>query len=534
MDVSVKSMQPPPRDWAKEYAELSASDAALAPEDLERFATAAHLVGEEEQALRLLDHAHSAYLDSGASEKAARAAFWLVIHLRYAGQAAQAAGWLARLRHILDDHDPDGKQSYLLLLLEGISLIQAGAANEAIPLLELAATGARAAKDDDIFVLTGLNRGRCLVLLGQTPAALATLDEIMVDVIAERVAPEIVGLAYCSVISLCMERFDIQRAGEWTRALTGWCAAQSGLMPYRGECQVHRAEIFQLHGSWAAATEEAGQVSRRLATDGLVAGAAHYRLAELHRLQDQLNLADREYAVAAGCGCEVQPGLALLRLAQGKPAVGIAGLDRALAESRDPAKRSLLLAAKVEVALAAGTIDAARTALAELEKNADTIETPYMAALVAHAAGQLRLAEDDPQAALPLLRRAWALWQQVDAPYEAARTRVQVSAACLALGDDDAARMELDAARTVFEQLGAQADLVSLAPTDGAAPGHPLTARECEVLALVAQGHTNRRIATILFLSEKTVARHLSNIFTKIDVNSRAAATAYAYEHGLV
>ena len=162
------------------------------------------------------------------------------------------------------------------------------------------------------------------------------------------------------------------------------------------------------------------------------------------------------------------------------------------------------------------------------------IQTPYMAALVAHAAGQVRLAEDDPQGALPLLRRAWALWQQVDAPYEAARTRVQVSAACRALGDDDAARMELDAARTVFEQLGAQSDLASLAPAEGAAPGHPLTARECEVLALVAQGHTNRGIATILFLSEKTVARHLSNIFTKINVNSRAAATAYAYEQGLV
>jgi ATP/maltotriose-dependent transcriptional regulator MalT len=209
-------------------------------------------------------------------------------------------------------------------------------------------------------------------------------------------------------------------------------------------------------------------------------------------------------------------------------------LDRALTESRSPARRSLLLAAKVEIALAAGTIDAARTALAELEKNAEAIETPYMTALVAHAAGQLRLAEDDPQAALPLLRRAWTLWQQVDAPYEAARTRVKVSAACRALDDDDAARMELDAARTVFEQLGAQSDLASLAPTEGAAPGHPLTARECEVLALVAQGHTNRGIATILFLSEKTVARHLSNIFTKINVNSRAAATAYAYEHQLV
>ena len=305
-------------------------------------------------------------------------------------------------------------------------------------------------------------------------------------------------------------------------------------MPYRGECQVHRAEIFQLHGSWAEATEEAVQVSERVPTAGFVAGGAHYRLAELHRLRGQLDLAEREYAVAAACGREVQPGLALLRLAQGNPTAAIAGLDRALAESRDPAGQSLLLAAKVEVTLAAGIIDEMPATLTQLEHNAAAIQTPYLAALAAHADGHVRLAEGDPQAALPLLRQAWALWQQVDAPYEAARTRVVVSAACRALGDDDAARMELDAARMIFEQLGAQSDLAALAPSDGAAPGHPLTARECEVLALVAQGHTNRGIATILFLSEKTVARHLSNIFTKIDVSSRAAATAYAYEHALV
>jgi DNA-binding CsgD family transcriptional regulator len=230
----------------------------------------------------------------------------------------------------------------------------------------------------------------------------------------------------------------------------------------------------------------------------------------------------------------VQPGLALLRLAQGNPNTAIAGLDRALAESRDPARQSLLLAAKVEIALAAGIIDGTPAALTQLEDNAAAIQTPYLAALAAHAGGHIRLAEGNPQAALPLLRQAWTLWQQVDAPYEAARTRVVVSAACRELGDDDAARMELDAARMIFEQLGAKSDLAALAPSDGAAPGHPLTARECEVLALVAQGHTNRGIATILFLSEKTVARHLSNIFAKIDVSSRAAATAYAYEHGLV
>jgi DNA-binding CsgD family transcriptional regulator len=534
MEANLSNVRTLPHDWAKEYAALSIDDGDLAPEDLQRYAVAAHLLGEDEQVVRLLERAQSGYLDAGAPDKAARAMFWLIFHLRNTGQTARAAGWIARLRRILDDQDPDGQLSYLLFLGDGISLMHAGAANEALPMLEKSMAGARTAGDDDVFVLAGVGRGRCLMLRGQIVEALETWDEIMVYVVADRVAPQVVGLAYCAVISQCMDRLDIQRAGEWTRALSGWCDAQSGLMPYRGECQVHRAEIFQLHGSWTEAIEAAVHVSQRLPTAGFVAGGAHYRLAELYRLRGQLDLAEREYAAAAGCGREVQPGLALLRLAQGNPTAGIAGLDRALAERQDLARRSLLLAAKIEIVLAAGTVDAAGTALNELETNAQTMQTPYLAALASHAAGQVRLAMDDAQAALPLLRRAWSLWQQVDAPYEAARTRVQVSAACRALGDDDAARMELDAARTVLEQLGARSDLASLAPTEGATPGHPLTARECEVLALVAQGHTNRGIATILFLSEKTVARHLSNIFTKIDVSSRAAATAYAYEHGLV
>jgi ATP/maltotriose-dependent transcriptional regulator MalT len=369
------------------------------------------------------------------------------------------------------------------------------------------------------------------VALGRTAEALATLDEIMVYVVADRAAPPVrAGLL----------RRDLVVHGAFRRP-TRWRmdasahrlvrrAIRTDALP--GEVQVHQAEIFKFTVVGGLPKEQSGR--QRVPAAGFVAGGAHYRLARLHRLRGQLDLAEREYAAAASCGREVQPGLALLRAAQGNPTAAIAGVDRALAESRDPALRSLLLAAKVEIALAAGITDSAPAALAELDQNAEAIQTPYLAALAAHAAGQFRLAQGDPQAALTSLRRAWTLWQQVDAPYEAARTRVLVSAACRALGDDDAARMELDAARIAFEQLGARSDLASLAPADEATPGHPLTAREREVLALVAQGQTNRGIATMLFLSEKTVARHLSNIFSKINVNSRAAATAYAYEHRLV
>jgi hypothetical protein len=229
-----------------------------------------------------LDRAHRNYLEQGLPDKAARCVFWLIFHLRNAGQNARAAGWIARLRRLLADDDPDGHLAYLGVLGEGVALMQAGSVIQALPMVERAAAGAQAAGDDDLFVLAGLARGRCLDVQGHRTEALEALDEIMVYVVADRVAPQVVGIAYCSVISLCMDRFDMQRAAEWTQALSRWCDAQSGLMPYRGECQVHRAEILQLHGSWAEATEEVVQVSQRLPAAGFVAGAAHYRLAELY------------------------------------------------------------------------------------------------------------------------------------------------------------------------------------------------------------------------------------------------------------
>jgi tetratricopeptide (TPR) repeat protein len=320
MEANVTSVLPIAHDWAKEYAELSAREADLAPEDLERAAIAAHVLGNDEQAISLLDRAHRSYLAQGHADKAARCVFWLIFHLRNTGQNARAAGWIVRARRLLDEHDSDGHLSYLVLLGDGVALMQAGAVEEALPIVERAAEGAEAAGDDDLFVLAGLARGRCLDVQGRKAQALAALDEIMVYVVGDRVAPQVVGIAYCSVISLCMDRFDMQRAAEWTSALTRWCDAQSGLLPYRGECQVHRAEILQLHGSWTEAAEEVVQVSQRLPTASFVAGAAHYRLAELYRLRGQFDLAERSYAATASCGREVQPGLALGTRQQGSRA----------------------------------------------------------------------------------------------------------------------------------------------------------------------------------------------------------------------
>jgi ATP/maltotriose-dependent transcriptional regulator MalT len=200
---------------------------------------------------------------------------------------------------------------------------------------------------------------------------------------------------------------------------------------------------------------------------------------------------------------------------------------------REPLKRAALLPAQVEISLAAGELEEARAAYLELRELADQYESAMLDAIVAHAQGAVALAEADVASALSSLRRAQHIWHELDAPYEVARTRELIARACAALGDDEATTLELDAARELFERLGAGPDLARVS-TPKHAPSHGLSERELEVLRLVAAGKSNREIASALVISEHTVARHLQNIYAKLRVSSRAAATAFAFEHELV
>jgi ATP/maltotriose-dependent transcriptional regulator MalT len=343
----------------------------------------------------------------------------------------------------------------------------------------------------------------------------------------------VTGLAYCSMIGLCMQVFDLRRAQEWTAALGDWIEEQQGVVPYRGVCLVHRAEILQLRGAWPQAVAEAERACVWLDRSGEAAiGAAHYRVGELARLQGRLDEAERAYEQAIARGFDAQPGLARLRLAQGRTDAGIAGLDRALAEQQSGPTRAALLAARIDLALAVDDLAAARTRLAELAQQVGSGGAPFLRALAEYCAGTVLVAEGDATAALSRLRAACALWQELDAPYEVALTQLALARACAALGDQDAAAMGRDAARGALERLGATVD--GGHPPAESRVRHPLSAREVEVLQLVATGASNRAIAQQLVLSEKTVARHLSNIFAKLELPSRSAATAYAYQHGLV
>jgi ATP/maltotriose-dependent transcriptional regulator MalT len=527
------------RAWADALAELSAADreAPLEPEDLERLATAAYLAGNDDASAGAWERAHHELLRRGEVLPAARCAGWLVFVLMTGGEFARAGGWLARARRLVDDEGDCAEQGHLLVP-EAFQHAYAGDWPSAYAIAgQAAAIGDRFA-DVELVTLARNVQGRALIAQGKTVEGMTLLDEIMVAVMADEVSEIVAGSVYCSVIEACQEVFDLRRAQQWTAALTHWCDSQPDLVPFSGHCLVHRAEIMQLHGAWPDALEAAQQARERLLQRPQPAvGAAFYQQAELHRLRGEFAQAEAAYQQASRWGREPQPGLARLRLVQGQVDAAAAAIRRVVDAAQDRVARSRLLPAHVEIMLAAGDIDAARATADELSEIADDLDAPLLRALAAQAQGAVLLLEGDARAALAALRPAWTAWQELEVPYEAARARVLIGLACRQLGDEDSAEMELDAAHWIFGRLGAGPDVAhaqSLSGKAAATPASGLTARELEVLRLVATGKTNRVIAADLFVSEKTVARHVSNIFTKLGLSSRAAATAYAYEHDLV
>jgi len=526
--------------WVDSYAQLSAvdRDSALEPEDLERLSIAAYLLGRDADSEEVLARAHNEYVRRGCLGDAARAAFWLGFQLFGKGEMARGSGWLARARRLVDDAPDPCVAQGLLLVPAALQLMQRGDITAAYDTFSQAAAAGERFRDLNLTTLGRLGQGQALITLGKIAAGVALLDEVMVGVTNAEVSPVIVGIVYCATLDACSGIFDVRRAHEWTTALSRWCASQPDLVPFRGECLVRRAEIMHLHGAWLDAMREVERARDALLQRGeRAAGAAVYELGELHRLRGEFAKAEEAYRLAVQWGQKAQPGLARLRMDQGQLAAAAAAIRLVAEEARDRRARSRMLAAYVDIMLAVHDVPAADVAADELSKIAGELESPFLRAVSAHATGAVLLAKGDTRSALVALREAAAAWREFPAPYEGARSGVLVGLACRALGDEDAAELELDAAQQTFETLGAVPELARLRELRKKRPSSSadrLTTREVEVLRLVAAGKTNRTIADELGISEKTVARHVSNIFRKLGLPTRAAATAYAYKHELV
>jgi DNA-binding CsgD family transcriptional regulator len=524
------------RAWADAHALLVVEASQV--DDLERLAIAAHLVGRDDESVRSWERAHAEALRLGDLDRAVRCTFWLAIGLLLRGEEAQASGWLARAERLVGQPGGDGSGRGFLLVPEFLFALGRGDRAVAGALTEKMIGIAQRFDDRDLLALGVLSTGQTALAAGDTVRGVRLLDEAMVTATAEGVSPIVTGIVYCAVIEACMDLLDLRRAAQWTEAMHHWCAAQPDLVPYRGHCLVHRSQVLQACGDWPEAVSEAERARQRLSEPVHPAlGLALYQQAELHRLRGELDAAERAYRAAGEHGREPAPGFALLRLAQGSVPAALAAVRRMVEESRGRLTRPVVLAAAVEVLLAAGETGPARAAVDELCEIAHAVQTPLLHAVADYATGAVLLAEDAVPAALVALRRACCGWRELDMPYDAARARVQIALACRSLGDHDASDLELHAAHVAFERLGALPDLArvaDLAERPARRPTTVLTARECEVLRLVAAGRTNREVGAVLVISEHTVARHVQNIFAKTGVPSRAAATAYAYEHGLV
>jgi DNA-binding CsgD family transcriptional regulator/tetratricopeptide (TPR) repeat protein len=528
------------RAWADAFQAFSAADqeSTLEVKDLEQLALAAYLIGRDDEYLEALERAYNTYRDIRESLRAVRCAFWLGFRLMMRGEMGRATGWLARAQRSLEGGARECAERGYLLLPTVEQLLDSGEHEAAYTAAGEAASIGERCGDQDLVACARHQQGRARLQQGQVQAGLTLLDETMVTVTTGELSPLVTGLMYCSVIEACQQVYAYDRTREWTMALTQWCEDQPDMVAFVGACRVHRAEIMQLRGAWPEAIEEAQRACMRSqGVNHQAAAAAFYQRAEVHRLKGEFAAAEEMYRGASELGLEPQPGLALLRLAQGHSEAAAIAIRRVAGTTVDQLKRMGLLPAYIEIMLAGGDVQEARNACQQLEEIAARFDTAVPGALAAQARGAVSIAEGHAQTALGSLRRAFEVWQRIEAPYAAARVRVLIGLACRALGDEDGAGLELAAARSAFERLGAAPDLTRIDPLIKGAPSshsHGLTRRELQVLRLVAAGETNKVIAAELFLSERTVERHLSNIFTKLDLSTRTAATAWAYQRGLI
>lgn len=528
-------------NWKETYQRLTKADKEkhLEASELEELGLAAYMIGLDDESYRFFEQAHAVHLERENIKQAARCAFWLgLIHMNL-GEMARSSGWMSKGERLLTENGNEGPESGLFLIPAALGALHRGEADKALENFEIAVSIGEEFADADLIVLARLGQGQALIQLGDVIRGVKLLDEAMVNIETDEVYPIVVGIGYCAVIEMCRRVWDLRRAKEWTTALKKWCDSQPEIVPFRGQCLVRRAEILQFHGDWDYALEQTNEACDLLTRPPgePAAGEAFYRKAELCRILGDFDAAASCYQEAAKLGRNPQPGLSLLRLAQGQLGAAVTSIRNTLRESKDPKRLAELLPGAIAILVAGNHLEEATQAVKKLNNIAKGFDSLYLQAISIHCQGAVFFAKGNFQFSLDQLQKALKIWNWLHLPYESALTSELKGRVYRELNDQDNSEAELLAAQWNFEQLKAAPDyerVSQLLSKKKKQETHGLTLREVQVLKLLASGKSNRFIGDELFISERTVDRHVSNIYQKLRVTTRVEAAAFALKHNLL
>ena len=446
--------------WSEAFDLLTAADkeGLLTAEDLEHLAEAAWWRGRLDDCIDARERAHARYLEQGNKRRAAVMALWLAQDYFAKRADSIGAGWFGKAYNLLEGESESAEHGHLWYM-HAMGMSKMNQLDEALQYADKALDVGTRFGDRDVQGFALVIKGATLVKAGRADEGLKLLDEATVAAVSGDLGPMASGFIYCIAISATAKMADYRRAGEWTEASKRWCERQS-ISGFPGICRVHRAEIMRLRGAWAEAEQEARRALNELQTfNADFAAAGFYELGEIRFRMGDLEGAEDAFREAHELGHEPQPGLALLRLAQGKERAAANAIRRSLDDEVDPLTRARYLPAQAEIALAEGDVETAKVAADEVTEIAKRFDSDVLEAMALCAHGAIQLADGDARTATQTLRKALRMWRDADLPYEAARTRLVLALAMRTDDDEEGALLELEAAKSAFEKLGAVLDL---------------------------------------------------------------------------
>ncbi|AKK26107.1 helix-turn-helix transcriptional regulator [Mycobacterium sp. EPa45] len=515
-------------DWRTAYDQFTAAQETqeLSTDDLSSYGMAAWRLGYGRQSMQLSEQAFNRLNAANDVQGAAMKAVEVALQWLNGGNWAITRVWLNRARRLNEKHPDDQVLAYVLYL-ESALAGEEGHRDLAAELVEQLGEVTTRLNSPGFNALLSTATGVTMLPFARTTEAFAQLDEAMMPVLADQVPVDWAGDIYCAVIHECHRMADLSRMRSWFEAMEVWRQGPKVSSSWYGTtCEVHKMDLHSATKDYAHVEQRLLDALAKLGDFPSTAGQGYYELGEVRRRRGDIAGAREAFDKARDLDHDPQPGEALLRCQLGEDTAAATDLRMRIDAEHDSINRVRLLPAAVDIALARNKIDEADQCCTELEADAEKFDSPGFRAWALQARGAVLVKQSREAEALPILQDALRRYRSTQCRYDMAQVYEWMSLARRGTGDIAGAEADAANAAAIYQQLGA----VSTRAVPAAAPGG-LTKRELEVLAGVAAGLSNRDVAKKLFISEKTTARHLANIYVKIGVSSRTAAAAWAHEN---